>query len=877
MLVAGMVTFGSCVGDDIDDLQKQIDDLNEHVTELEETQQATLEAQVAALEARIAELVAKNQEQDGKLSDQTQELLDLVAELEAINQEVDANAASIYYGNLLTDADYAAFTEAGASIVTGFVHVSTPEQAAQLNGAKWIGGYVESTVGTIAGLGHIGGNLVINTDDAAVSFEGLKSIGGSLQVSPKSTLESIVLNDLIVHRGELSLIAEGNNSRFNNLNTLSFAGLQMLGGLTLDLYVNAPSQYDVDVAINLNGAPIPGDVEISRVKTAAFQLPDVAGNVYVANCFMTTFEFLGAEINGDVVFEGNTIDEVISQTLTTINGDLMVTNNHAGGDWGQPLVGLKSFSPSSLTSIQGNITFDNNRMLTSILNNVVDIKQYNTEIYINTGKWEEQSYAPVKTREVMALISMTGKPKLINIQGQMAKFTAFTSLVGLPNTVVMQGEISGVNAFNSANRGATLVISPDVEITADAFSGVTSFPTVIIDASKLYERDDNAGLVTDFFSHTATVNRLVLNGGEQAIATGFANASVTSVEVYGGMQDWDKMFAAGNEPTGVKVYDKIYPDIVGDPYTTELYPVESYAGLSTLAGTGIDLLISFNHSAYDISQLLPVATELNSLVIENKTEQAMSWNSTQFANVTTIVGRVKFSGMWDQVVGFDALTSANMLEFSNGVTKVGMANLETLNSTLKINGITANGTIVDMPKLASVGDLFMAVGNIGEAAGAIDIKLPLLASCAKYTMKWQSAGTAPVSISAPLPLLTALEKVDIITYGGDVDLSNVLNNLASFTETTTSFSLVSIAINEGQKLPFLKSFIEGVELSTHVATPDGRSCVTLYVKGADGMNLDLYPEYIDQNGDPVTDWKIKSDMDEVAFIEYIKTNITNAV
>ena len=98
-VVAGFLTatVTSCYKDDFDELQKQVDELEEKVAQ----NAKDIQEQITNIESTIAAL----QQQD---ADFGQELQGLVSDLQQVSDEVEANAKSVYYGNLVTDEDYAA-------------------------------------------------------------------------------------------------------------------------------------------------------------------------------------------------------------------------------------------------------------------------------------------------------------------------------------------------------------------------------------------------------------------------------------------------------------------------------------------------------------------------------------------------------------------------------------------------------------------------------------------------------------------------------------------------------------------------------------------------------------------------------------------------
>jgi outer membrane murein-binding lipoprotein Lpp len=97
-LITGLL-FAGCVKDDIDDLQKQIDDLEGQVAKNTEAIQKDLLNQIASLEAELDALSNKTDQDNQNL---TAMIADLQADLDTISNDVENNAKTVYYGNLVT-------------------------------------------------------------------------------------------------------------------------------------------------------------------------------------------------------------------------------------------------------------------------------------------------------------------------------------------------------------------------------------------------------------------------------------------------------------------------------------------------------------------------------------------------------------------------------------------------------------------------------------------------------------------------------------------------------------------------------------------------------------------------------------------------------
>ncbi len=256
LLVALVALMGSCVGDDIDNLQNQIDDLNEQVDQLE-----ALLAAIADLQASITALQAEVEAGDSELADQYASLLNSLTLLE---EEVANNASAIFYGNLLTNEDFEAFKTQGATIVTGKVIATSQAHIDALAAIKMVGGNLNISGGTTVSLDalqNVGGSLYVTElmeEGVSVSLPALASVGDAVMVTNNPALTSFMADALVLINAELQTM--GNPM----LTSLSFMALDQVASI----YINEEWIGNPDytgrgslVEAKLSSTNVLGDVE----------------------------------------------------------------------------------------------------------------------------------------------------------------------------------------------------------------------------------------------------------------------------------------------------------------------------------------------------------------------------------------------------------------------------------------------------------------------------------------------------------------------------------------------------------------------------------------------------------------------------------------
>ncbi len=337
-LMALIAMMGSCVGDDIDSLQDQIDDLNNKVVDLEKSQQEALLAAIANIQASIAALQVDVEAGDSDLAAQYEALLN---NLQVLQEEVTNNKDAVYYGNLLTDADFEAFETQGATIVTGKVIATTQEQ-----------------VDAVAALKLVGGNLLIN-GDVNVVLPDLQTISGSLIVESINGEAAAVSMPALASIGDELIVREN-----DGLTTLSVAALIFVNG-------NATLSGNMMLAdLMLATVTFNGDVYFSNGLAGELTLGQLNGNLDLMETSITKLIVNSSSVNGNFnVNSNNSIESYDLDKITEIKGDLSMSFN---GVWGS----TNAFATfTGLTTIGGNVSVSNNYVSTmESFNSVTEVK-----------------------------------------------------------------------------------------------------------------------------------------------------------------------------------------------------------------------------------------------------------------------------------------------------------------------------------------------------------------------------------------------------------------------------------------------------------------------------------------------------------------------
>ena len=366
-LLAGLFTFGGCYKNDIEDLQKQVDELNDKVAQNTEAIQNDLLSQINALETELNSLKQET----------SQEIENLQASLDTIKNDVETNAKSVFYGNLVTDEDYAAYVAAGANVVTGKVVISKVEHVGIVKNLRWVGQELITEFGSVNGIQNVGGDVIVNsTTDTLINLAGLSSIGGNFHVPYNANLKEVNLNDLIVLAGTLSL-ESGNTS----LTTMTFAKLEVVGNIALNDYDQNWGRGGTLKNIILNGANVAGDVTLEYIVNyednagTVISLGEIGGDVEITRCGVETIDIAATQLHGDFIFNDNVVTTLNAKSVSSIAGKMEVNKNFIMSGWGPgaAILGLKTLAFDALTSIGNDVEFNDNRLLGDVLNSVETI------------------------------------------------------------------------------------------------------------------------------------------------------------------------------------------------------------------------------------------------------------------------------------------------------------------------------------------------------------------------------------------------------------------------------------------------------------------------------------------------------------------------
>lgn len=502
-VLAGILSLNSCVKGDIDDLQNQINDLNEQVQELESAQQQALLAAIAKLEADMASLNAE-----------------LAADLALIEQEVENNANAVYYGNVITEADYAALAAQGATIITGKVVVAGDAHVTALKDVKLIGKNLEIAGGTaitMDALQSVGEDLLISGvsgANASVNLAVLTSVGGDVEIMNNSGLTSFMADELVLVSG--ALMTEMNTE----LAALSVAKLDQVGEVMIDGYWEENPDYSGVgklATLELSGANVEGDFYVNYISEVEnLTVGNVGGNLNCLNSKIAKITIGATSIDGDLVLENNSLLSSIDVlNLTRIEGKLSLGSNtdYNGGG----LVAMPAFN--ALTYIGGNVSISNNTSLKTCeaFNNVTEVRGTNIDFSSNgnldnvsifnalvdtanpASQWGDFSHASINIfantfwfngfeslKEVLNVnINVAKTAGQFNEEtgefepgGDTSKLEGFDMLTDLSTLTLNIGEITSFDAFGALNNFKNYQTYLTVYMPTDTTVGMCSMAPI---------------------------------------------------------------------------------------------------------------------------------------------------------------------------------------------------------------------------------------------------------------------------------------------------------------------------------------------------------------------------------------------------------------
>ncbi|WP_167606388.1 hypothetical protein [Maribellus sediminis] len=541
--VAALAILGGCVGDDIDDLQNQIDDLNSKVDDLEQTQLENLLNQIAALQASIANLQNKDTELSDQLDEQYNSLLNNLSLLE---EEVNNNASAVYYGNLLTDADFAAVLEQGATIVTGKAQPVTSAHISAMANIKLIGGDLLVTgAETIAFdmLQSVGGSLTvtgISTADVSVSLPALASVGQDVKVVGNSGLSAFSADALILINNDLNITAN------ELLNSVSLSMLDQVANANINGYVESSYGAGPLASIDLSYTDVLGDVEVQYLSGGQLTVGNVGGSFTCENTSLASIDVASAVIGGDFVVSYNSALETLDVTdITTIEGNLTIQSNgpSSTGGWSAE----KSASSAAafdvfpafdaLETIGGDVVIESNTS-TSIeaFNSVTTFTGSSISITSNGGfqlavlnvfnkletagvsSWNHVNISILQNLEWFDAFKMLTKAGDLNLnlsrtqdpntweQGTTLRVDGFDAMTEAKSLSLYSPAVTQFNAFGALNHISGYDTDLKVEMFADTSVGMCSmesFFTIIKDNPTKYNLVFNAGWNNPIDTNTA--------------------------------------------------------------------------------------------------------------------------------------------------------------------------------------------------------------------------------------------------------------------------------------------------------------------------------------------------------------------------------------
>jgi len=474
LFVVSALTLGSCAKPgDIDELQDQLDQLDDKLTQLEQSQQADLLTQIAALQSQINTLASNN---DGLTSDYEA----LLASLTSLEEEIAAGE-SVYYGNVLTDADFAMVLSESATVITGNVIVKTQGNVDALTSVKMIGGNLELRGGnsiTLPALENIAKNFIIegvNDADASVSLPMITTVGADFVINDNNGITSITTPELVLINGDLEL---DTNSM---LASVSMEKLDLIVG-SLEIYEMNPDTYENGnlVSLNLSSTNVDGNVTSRYLgEGSELILGEVKGDFLGEGNGFSKIEILNATFDGSITIQNNASLAVISfPNMTKVNGDINVLWNVGGGFIGGASSSLTDLSCfDNLTEVGGNIDVSGNIF--------TEFNAFNKVVTVAGGSIKLEENGNEKTLvNVFNLLEGTGTYSSMNINviEKTEWFTGFekitkansvqVSIVRTQDANWNQGEVAKLDGFNLLEE--VQVLNLDIQDATE----VNAFPVL---------------------------------------------------------------------------------------------------------------------------------------------------------------------------------------------------------------------------------------------------------------------------------------------------------------------------------------------------------------------------------------------------------------
>ncbi|TLX76569.1 hypothetical protein E9993_06675 [Labilibacter sediminis] len=431
LVIVLVVNFSSCSEDysgDIDDLQKQIDDLDKKVEDLKNQQLADLLAEIAQLKSDIASL-------EDDLTDLDSDVLanynELLTNLQALEDEIANSGNAVYYGDMLTDADFTEFKALGATVVIGKVAATKQQHLDDLNAVKMISNNFSIAAGTTINLPYLetlGGDLYIFSmpdAGATVSFPVLKSIANDFVINNPVGLESISMPELLVVFKDLKGVG------LHNVNLLTMPKLDFVNSIYLEAEKSAVrglATLDLSVTNVVEGVEIRGLAEGSEVNLGV-----VGEDIILSDNFLSSISFQNTDVYGDLVIEQcKFLTSLSSPNLTSISGSFRFEWN-LGGEGGLGNIALKS------TSTEADVikAFDKletvGRDFIFSFNTIANVKGFHAVTSVggnNSGDETGNIYVQgnMGVQQMYILNNISSVAKGILIEGKCDAFTGFNMI-----------------------------------------------------------------------------------------------------------------------------------------------------------------------------------------------------------------------------------------------------------------------------------------------------------------------------------------------------------------------------------------------------------------------------------------------------------------
>ena len=544
-VIAGFftATVTSCYKDDFDELQKQVDELEGKVAENTKAIQEQIMTQIAALQADLTTLAQETQD---SFTGVESSLGDITASLESISSDVENNAKSVFYGNLITDEDYTAYKDAGADVVTGKVIITTKEQAQTVSNCRWIGSDLITELGSLEGIQNVGGDVIVNSDTVSIiELKGLLTIGGDFKTPQSSKLISVTANELVAITGLFSI--DGGTETFNKV---SMTSLELVGSIYINGQDNNSTTGKAIIALDWNSPVVAGDLEIKYLDNEETSVSDVLGDVSISYCDINIVNFEGTKINGEFYFSWNTTETINALNVEIIKGDVEIESNNASGGIGIGSTsdageGLSKMAFDALKLIDGDVSVENNKGLFDIFNSVSivagdiqvkakvptgvfivfeslieadeitlfdeaqieSVKGFNKLTTCESINLGNEKYVVVKTLEVFNSITNLDEYNVnIHLYRQSSMYptldlsNSFKSLVN-----AFKINIFGYSRYSSYSNTTTYY---DSEIAAGAFPALKSCGTILLNGKIGYD---------DGFAALDSISNVFLDNGANAI------------------------------------------------------------------------------------------------------------------------------------------------------------------------------------------------------------------------------------------------------------------------------------------------------------------------------------------------------------------------